>query len=70
VIQLPQAERLDALLEGALLFQQPVHLLVVHRLGEFGADLVVLVEQRLLLSHPLEHVASHVLGRIELRLLR
>ena len=70
VVQLPEPERVDALLKIALLLQQPGHLVVVHRLGELGADLVELVEHRLLLAHPLHHVAAHVLGRIELGFLR
>ena len=52
VVQLPEAERVDPLLQVALLLQQPVHLVVVHRLGEPGADLVELVEHRALLARP------------------
>ena len=70
VVQLPEAERVDPLLEVALLLQQPGHLVVLHRLGEPGADVVVLVQQRLLLLHAVHDVAADVLLRVELRLLR
>jgi hypothetical protein len=70
VVQLPEAERVDPLLEVALLLQQPVHLFIVHRLGEAGADLVELIEEHLLLLDPFHHVAPDILGRVEPRLLR
>ena len=70
VVELPEAERVDALLEIALLLEQPGHLVVVHRLGEPGADLVELVEHRLLLADALHDVAADVLRRVELGLLR
>jgi hypothetical protein len=70
VVQLPEAERVDPLLEIPLLLQQSVHLVVLHRLGELRADLIVLVEERLLLLDAVHHVAADVLVRVELGLLR
>ena len=70
VIELPETERVDALLQVPLLLEEPVHLVVVHRLGEAGADLLELGEQRALLRHGALDVAADVLGGVELRLLR
>jgi hypothetical protein len=70
VVQLPEAERIDALLQVSLLLQQTHHLVVAHRLGEAGADLVELIEDRLLLRNSIHDVPANVLGGIECRLLR
>ena len=70
VVELPEAERVDPLLEVALLLEEPGHLLVVHRLGELRADLLELPEHAALLRDRLLDVAPHVLRRVELGLLR
>ena len=38
--------------------------------GIVGGDLVVAVHQRLLRRHAFHHIAAHILGSVELRLLR
>ena len=70
VVQVPDAEVIDLVLEPALFFQKPVHLVIAHRFGEAGRDGVEIVEQLAQLPHAFFDVASHVFGRVELRLLR
>ena len=69
-VQFPGADRLDPVLQLPLLFQEPVHLVVVHRLGELHADGLELGEHRPDGSHRRLDVAPHVLGGIQLGLLR
>src|SRR5262249_53229349 len=68
VVQLPEAEVIDLVLEPALLFQELIHLVIAHRFGEAGRDGIEVVEQLALLPYAVLDVASHVLGGIELRL--
>ena len=68
-IEIPKVHRFDPFLQGTLLLEQPVHLLVRHRLGESGGDRLEFAEQRALLPYRLEHVAADVEGRIQGRLL-
>jgi hypothetical protein len=69
VVQLPEAERVDTLLEVPLLLQEAHHLVVTHRLGKAGTDLVELVENRLLLPNAIHHVPPNILGGIQRRFL-
>ena len=67
-LQLPPLHRVDLLLQLGLLGHQRVHVGV--RIPELRRHLVEAVEQRLGRGDALHDVAEHVLGRIELRLLR
>ena len=64
-LQLPAAGGVYAFLQLPLFGQQGGHRVVVHGLGETGADLVEAVEQRLGFAQPLHDVAFHVLGRVQ-----
>ena len=72
------AQRVQRLLHLRVEVPQPLRLDLVLQLGHLlgglvgvvGGQLVVAVDQRLLLRHALHGVAQHVLGGIELRLLR
>ena len=68
-VEAPGVGAVDAVLHLALLVEQRLHLVVGHRLGEAGGDLVVAVEQRPLLGDAVLDVAAHVLGLVELGLL-
>jgi hypothetical protein len=70
VVEIPEVQRVDALLHARLLVQQLVHLVVVHRLGERHRDVVEPVEQRPLVGDGLLDILADILGRVELRLLR
>ncbi len=61
-VEVPQALRLDLVLQLGHLLGGLV--------GVVGGQLVVAVDQRLLLRHPLHGVAQHILAGIQLRLLR
>ena len=61
-VEVPQVLRLDLVLQ--------LGHLVGGLVGVVGGELVVAVDQRLLLRHALHGVAEHVLGGVELRLLR
>jgi hypothetical protein len=70
-LQLPAALGVDRVLQFRLLFEELVHLPFVEvRVGEFVADRVEAVDERLDFADALDDVAAHVLVRIELRLLR
>ena len=69
-IELPSAGRLDGVLETALLLEERVHLVVVERLREAGADLVEAIEQPLDVVDAGLDVAADILGGVEHRLLR
>ena len=60
---------IDLFLKLALLFEQLVHLLIVHRLGQLVADGIELVEQVHCGRYALLDNFAHRFGRIELRLL-
>jgi hypothetical protein len=70
VIELPQPQVVDALLKVALLLQQLGHLVVIHRLGESGAELLELFQECPRFRDRLFHVAADVLRGVELRFLR
>ena len=67
-VEIPHAGSIDLRLQVGLFGQQGVDVGVGR--AEGGAHLVVAVDQALGLADALGHVAGHVLGRIELRLLR
>jgi hypothetical protein len=68
VVEVPQVVRVDVLLHARLLVHELLEVGV--GLRERGADRVEAVELRALLLERLLDVAAHVLGRVELRLLR
>ena len=69
-LELPAADRVDGVLQLGLLFEQLVHLVVVHGFGELVADLIEARDLRERSAETFHHDAAHVLVRIELRLLR
>src|SRR5690606_9884219 len=69
-LDLPAVDGVDLVLELALLLEQRVHLVVVHRLGELVADLVEAMDQPERVGDALLDGLPHGLLRIELRLLR
>ena len=69
MVELPETEGVDPLLQVALLLEEPCHLGVVHGLREAVAHLLELREQRTLLGHRHLDVAPDVLGGVELGLL-
>ena len=68
-VEVPQALAVDLLLEFALLLQEFVHLVIVHRLGELVADGVEVVDQFHLDAHPLFDDLAHGLAVLQMRLL-
>ena len=58
------------ILQLALLLEQPVHLVVLERLGELVADLVEALDQRELIGDAFLDDGAHVLRGIERGLLR
>ncbi len=69
-LDLPAVDRVDLVLQLALLFEQLVHLVFVERLGELVADLVEALDERNGVGDAFLDVAAHVLIFIEMRLLR
>ena len=69
-VQIPAVRRVDLGLQIALPFEQRVHLVVGHRLGELVGDRVVFGQQRLEFGDAFFDVAAHVFARVELRFLR
>ena len=68
-VDFPGVERVDAVLQAALLFQHLVHRLGRQILAELHVELVVTIEDGLGRRHAFLDVALHRLGRVELRLL-
>ena len=69
-LEFPAADRVDGVLQLRLLFEQLVHLVVVHGFGELVGDLVEARDLREGAAEAFHHDAAHVLVRIELRFLR
>ena len=69
-VDLPPARRLDRILEPALLVEKRTHLRVIERLRETRTDPVETIEQALDVIDAFLDVAAHILGVVELRLLR
>ena len=69
-VDLPGVDRVDLVLQPALLLEHLVHLLGRELLAELHVQLVVAIEQRLRRGHAFLDVALHVLVGIEPRLLR
>ena len=69
-VEVPGVGAVDPVLHLALLLEQLVHLVVGHRLGEPRRDLLEALEQVALLGDAVLDVPAHVLGRVELGLLR
>ncbi len=53
----------------SLAFDGRIHLVLFHRLGEFVADGVELIDQHLGLAQSFFDIATHIFGRVQLRLL-
>ena len=68
-LELPAVARVDLLLELRLLGDEGIHPHLVEGLGEARTHRLEALEECFLLGDPVEHVAHHVLGRVELRLL-
>ncbi len=69
-VQLPRIGVIDLVLELSLLFEERVHLVVAHRLGELHADFLEALEECPRLRHRLFDIAENVLLRVEDGLLR
>jgi hypothetical protein len=69
-LQLPAAGGVDGILQLRLAGEQCIHLLIVHRLGELVGDLVVLLHLAEGLPDAFHYRGAHILGILELRLLR
>jgi len=67
--QLPAVARLDRVLQFRLLFQQGVHLFVVHWLAEPGAHFLEALEQRFSFGDALFDVPANIAIRVQVRLL-
>ena len=68
--ELPAVRGVDRVLQFRLFFEQLVHLLVLHRLGEQFADVIEALEQCEGATDAFHDHAAHILVRIELRFLR
>src|SRR6185503_20268929 len=68
--ELPAADRVDGVLELALLLEQLVHLVVAHRLGELVADLVESLDELHLIRDAFLDDGADVLVWVERGLLR
>jgi len=68
-LDVPRIQVVDPFLQLALAGHEPVHLVVVHGLGELHADLVVLLDQVHGVLKSLLHDLPDGLVRVELRLL-
>ena len=68
-VEVPSVGGLDGVLHARLLAQELVQVVGVQGLAELGVDLVEAGEEPAHLAHAVVHVAAHVLGGIEMRLL-
>src|SRR5205814_2334177 len=69
-VEVPGVRRVDPVLQARLLLEELLHLVGLERLAEPGAHRLEPRQQRARLGDALLDVATHVLRRIELRLLR
>ena len=68
-VQVPGVGRVDPVLEAGLLCDECLHLVIRHRLGEFDAHLLELLEKVPRLKNGLFDVAPDIELRVEFRLL-